>query len=393
MNPRLTVALQTTLVGAAGGFLGFMLSEVLEGQGESASWLAALQSTAVWTALIMLPLSLTLMAAENVLGLRGRWWRDMGRICLPALLLGAVSGAVAQLCYGLALSLTDVPPRLVRGLGWGLMGAGVGLVLGLADRSWKKAWHGVLGGAVGGTVGGLVFDSFVGLSVGAGDPGTLARMFGITVLGAAIGFMLRLSQDLFKQAWLMGTTTGPFEGKQYVLSKDTVTVGRSDSQDIVLFQDQDVPLQAGQFVRRGKEWLWEGGTAELNGQRVTQATVHSGDRLRFGTNEFVFQEKGGEVAGGALQERLALHADQQVIALPVAFTRVVLGSAGSQPIRGEGVLPKHAELRVQNGALSIHAFGPVAVNEQVLPPGQSTPVRAGDLLRLGTVSLAILRVK
>ncbi|WP_104990003.1 FHA domain-containing protein [Deinococcus sp. NW-56] len=390
---KLPVTLQTTVVGALGGLLGALLSEVLVGSSGGETALQAIVSTGVWTALVMLPLTLLLVAAENVLGLRGRWWRDLGRVWLPALLLGALSGAFAQLAYGIVTSASDEFERLFRGLGWGLMGIGVGLVLGLADRSWQKAGRGALGGLVGGTIGGLVFDSFLGLRLGENDTGTFARLVGLTVLGAAIGFMLRLSQELFKSAWLLGTTTGPYEGKQYVLSKNTVTVGRSDAQDISLYHDRDVPLKAGQLVRRGREWVWQGEAVEINGERVTGGPVRGGDRLRLGNTVFVFQEK-GQTPGSAAQElheRLLLHGDAQVIELPVPLSRVTLGSQGPQAVQGADVLPRHAELRVQGGELTLKALGPLSVNEQPMAPGQSRPLRAGDLLELGGVSLALLR--
>lgn len=395
MIGKLPVTLQTTVVGALGGLLGALLSEVLVGSAGEETALQAIVSTSAWTALVMAPLTLLLVAAENVLGLRGRWWRDLGRVWFQALLLGALSGALAQLVYGLALNSSDVSPRLLRGLGWGLMGIGVGLVLGLVDRSWQKAGRGALGGLVGGTIGGLVFDSFSGLTLGENDTGTFARLVGLTVLGAAIGFMLRLSQELFKSAWLLGTTTGPYEGKQYVLAKNAVTVGRSDAQDISLHHDRDVPLKAGELVRQGKGWIWEGEPVEINGQRVTEGPVRGGDRLRLGNNVFVFQEK-GQARGKAaheLHERLLLHGDDQVIELPVPLSRVTLGSHGPQAVQGADVLPRHAELRVQGGELTLKALGPLSVNDQPVASGQSLPIRAGDLLQLGGVSLALLRAK
>ncbi|KEF34349.1 hypothetical protein RDMS_08090 [Deinococcus sp. RL] len=392
---KLPVTFQTTVVGACGGLLGALLSEVLLGSAGEETALQAIVSTAAWTALVMLPLTLLLVAAENVLGLRGRWWRDLGRVWFPALLLGALSGALAQLFYGLALNTSDVAPRLLRGVGWGLLGLGVGLVLGLADRSWQKAGRGALGGLVGGTLGGLAFDSFAGLALSENDTGTFARLVGLTVLGAAIGFMLRLSQELFKKAWLLGTTTGPYEGKQYVLTKNVVTVGRSEAQDISLYHDRDVPLRAGQLVRRGKDWLWQGEAIEINGQRVTEGPLRGGDRLRLGNTVFIFQEKGQSQGSAAqeLHERLLLHGNAQVIELPVPLRRVTLGSRGPQAVQGAAVLPQHAELRVQDGELTLKALGPLTVNEEPLPVGQSRPLRAGDLLQLGDVSLALLRVK
>lgn len=109
---RLSLPLQTTLAGA----LGLVLSEAFNAA-DGGTLLTTILSTAAWTALLMLPLSLALLAAENTLGLRGRWYRNMGRILLPALLLGALSGALAQFLYALGLTYSTVPHRLIRSLG------------------------------------------------------------------------------------------------------------------------------------------------------------------------------------------------------------------------------------------------------------------------------------
>ncbi len=392
--------LLTTLLGALGGFLGFVLSEMLRGGGGHETGLSLLWFTAQWTALLMLPLTLVLAAADNVLGLRGQWWRGLARIFIPALLLGLFSGAFAQAFYSLGLAL-DAPPRLTRATGWALLGAGVGLVLGLLDRSWANAWRGMLGGAVGGFFGGLVFDSFTGLSLGESDSGVLARLVGLTILGAAIGFMLRLSQELFKTGWLMGTTTGKYEGKQYILNKPAVSIGRSDGNDISLYHDQATPMQAGTLRRvtgsGGQAWHWQGsgdtGSVLINGRPVQEAQLHHGDRLRLGSTELLFQEKGKAAPNAPFTQALTLHGNQQVALLPAPFKHLTLGTAGDVRLAGADIMPRHAEIDVKDGVLMLHALAPLRLNDQPVVAGTRVPLRPGDLLTLGQTDFALLRAE
>lgn len=384
--------LLTTLIGALGGFLGFALSEAL-GQGRAGSglWITVLH-TAWWTALLMLPLTLCLVTAENVLGLKGRWSRGLLRVTVPALLLGAVAGGLAQTFYGVALE-AGLPQRLMRALGWALMGGGVGLLLGLNDRSVGKAARGLVGGAAGGFLGGLLFDSLAALRFSASDTGVMARLVGLTILGAAIGFMLRLSQELFKSAWLIGTGTGRYEGKQYILSGPAVTVGRSDANDISLYHDPAVPMRAGTLRRDGPAWRWDGEAIPINGQPHTAATLRPGDRLTLGQTELLFQQKGQVEAGQVYTTPLALHGNAQVARFPLAFRHVTLGSRGDVPLTGEGVLPRHAEVQVQDGKLRLRALGPLLVNDQPVPAGSTTDLRTGDLLRIGNDEYALIKAE
>lgn len=177
----------------------------------------------MWGALVALGLGLVLLIGQNVLTLRGRWFRDLSWVPFGAALLGGVSVFVGQLLLAMGSG---------RGLGWAILGAGAGLFLGLADRSRAKAIRGSLGGAAGGFVGGLVFELLLGGS------GTVARLMGFAVLGAAIGLMVQWAQQAFKSAWLVGLTTGPYEGKEYILAKPVVTVGRSDGNDIGLYRER-----------------------------------------------------------------------------------------------------------------------------------------------------------
>jgi pSer/pThr/pTyr-binding forkhead associated (FHA) protein/uncharacterized protein YegL len=238
--------------------------------------------------LLGLSLGAALLIAENVWGLRGRWWRDLNWVPLGAALLGALGAIVGQLVYGL---LPDSPTS--RAWGWAILGAAVGAMLGLADRSKTKAGRGAFGGFAGGLAGGLVFDFLSKfLTIGAGDTGILARVLGLAVLGFAVGLMVQVVQQALKTAWLSGITTGPYEGKQYILGKPIVTVGRSDGNDIGLYRENNLGLKAGSFSFNAGRWSYAGEALQINGSSQTNATLSSGDTIRLGDTEFIFEDKG-----------------------------------------------------------------------------------------------------
>jgi Ca-activated chloride channel family protein len=238
-------------------------------------------------ALTALILAAALLIAENVLGLRGRWWRDLGWIPFVAAALGAGGALVGQLLFGLFGGGT-----IARAFGWALFGIAAGAMLGLADRSRSKASRGAVGGAIGGFLGGFVFDLLAqGLQGGLGE--VLARVLGLGALGFAIGLMLQLAQQALKTAWLSGITTGPYEGKQYILGKPVVTVGRSDGNDIGLYREKTLALKAGAFAFNQGRWTYAGEPVEVNGSSTSSATLTGGDTIQFGKTQFLFEERGG----------------------------------------------------------------------------------------------------
>ncbi len=237
--------------------------------------------------LVALCLSAALLVAENVWGLRGRWWRDLGWVPLGAAVLGAVGALVGQGFYTI---LPDAPTS--RAWGWALLGIAAGWMLGLADRSRAKSVRGALGGFAGGFIGGFAFDVLSGLNFGGGDTGAVPRLLASAVLGFAIGLMMQLAQQAFKSAWLTGITTGPYEGKQYILAKQTVSVGRSDGNDIGLYREKDLALKAGSFAFSNGQWAYQGEPVPINGTLASSSPISSGDTIRFGQTEFMFEERG-----------------------------------------------------------------------------------------------------
>ncbi len=237
-------------------------------------------------ALTALILAAALLIAENVLGLRGRWWRDLIWIPFVAAALGAGGALIGQLLFGLFGGGT-----IARAFGWALFGMAAGAMLGLADRSRSKASRGAVGGAIGGFLGGFVFDLLAqGLQGGLGE--VLARVLGLGALGFAIGLMLQLAQQALKTAWLSGITTGPYEGKQYILGKPVVTVGRSDGNDIGLYREKTLAIKAGAFAFNQGRWTYAGEPVAVNGSSTSSATLTGGDTIQFGNTQFLFEERG-----------------------------------------------------------------------------------------------------
>ncbi len=380
--------------------------------------------------LVALCLGAALLVAENVWGLRGRWWRDISWVAPAAGVLGAFGALLGQGIYSL---MTDAPAS--RAIGWALLGLAAGSMLGLADRSRAKAIRGAIGGGIGGYLGGFVFDFLSrGLIFGASDTGVLPRLLGAAVLGFAIGLMVQLVQQAFKSAWLTGLTTGPYEGKQYVLSKAAVSVGRSDGNDIGLYRERDLAIKAGTFAFADGRWSYQGEPVLVNGSSVSSAVLTSGDTIRFGQTEFLFEERGKaateppnleadspeispEISPGTVVSSVPAspHPSQpapnppastmvsppappkparwrlvgeETLELPVQPARVTLGRADDNQIviHEASVSGHHAILEVKPDGLEItdlQSTNGVIVNDHKLVPNVPTRLSDGDRVHFG----------
>jgi pSer/pThr/pTyr-binding forkhead associated (FHA) protein/uncharacterized protein YegL len=268
-------------------------------------------------ALVTLFLGTALLIAENTLGLRGRWWRDLLWMIPASALLGVGGALLGQALFALFGDGARV-------IGWAVVGAIAGAVLGLADRSQAKAIRGAIGGTVGGLVGGLVF-SVLGGAFSSGILELLGRLLGFAALGFAVGLMLQLVQQALKTAWLTGITTGAYEGKQYILGKPMVTVGRSDGNDIGLYREKNLALKLGTFNFNAGRWMYNGEAVLINGNSLSSAALVNGDTIKFGATEFLFETKDG---GGAprVEEGGEQKKEEEIpearVTPPVAETRV-----------------------------------------------------------------------
>jgi uncharacterized protein YegL len=379
-------------------------------------------------ALVTLALGSALLVAENMLGLRGRWWRDLGWVAPMSAVLG-IGGAL--LGQGIFALLPDAPSS--RAVAWAVVGAIAGGVLGLAERSRAKALRGTLGGAVGGYLGGFVFSVLTGTFSG-GVLELISRLLGFAVLGFAIGLMLQLVQQALKTAWLTGITTGPYEGKQYILGKPVVTVGRSDGNDIGLYREKTLALNVGAFQFQTGRWQYRGNPIEINDALTNEATLSSGDTVKLGGTSFIFEERGKnntpEPTSSAPESpepepvAPALNTPEPVSSAPVPQVEpapqpvVVPPPAKRWRLFGEELLElptgrvtvgrnddnrlvlanvsisgHHALLEVLPNALFVTDLGSTngtLLNDQPLPEGTPTPVNEGDRLTFGALQFRVM---
>ena len=354
---------------------------------------------------VSLFLAAAMLAAENVWGLRGNWWRDMWWLPVAGGVAGYVGGLVGEhvLRFGIVT--------------WGLVGLSCGAALGLTDlaggqytglrsllRLPPKSRRGAVFGSVGGLVGGIVFALFfrnVSLDSTGGELQALfSRLVGFAILGLAIGLAIKVGQELLKNSWLLGLSKGFYEGKQYILAKTPVSVGRSGNNDINLNQETDIEDHVGHFELAQDTWHFVPASREavgavtVDGQAVADR-VHlaDGSAIRFGNTVFVFQSR--ESPGTVSQaDRWALVGDDEEFELPVQ-DRILLGSdeVCDIVIRDSSVAGQHAVLEFSQHDLKLAALGSgfVSVNDvALLQDGQS--LKQGDFILLGTVELGLVKL-
>lgn len=239
--------------------------------------------------------------------------RQVGSLLLRVLVVVAVGGAggfvggfLGQTLYS---RLNDQSLFLV--LGWTITGLLIGAAIGAYDYliclllgrdrrgARRKLLNGVLGGTAGGLLGGLLYiflsDAWTGLFRPKAKDLWSPSAVGFVVLGACIGLLIGLAQVILKEAWVK-VEAGFRHGRELILSKPDMTIGRAESCDIGLFGDPAVERLHARIWRDGNRYvLGDAGTSSgtfLNDQRIVQPTpLHSGDAIRLGKCVLRFGER------------------------------------------------------------------------------------------------------
>jgi hypothetical protein len=184
---------------------------------------------------------------------------------------------------------------LGRSLAWALAGLAMGLGQGIALRSKRLLIYGLLGGIVGGLLGGLLFDPIDLILLGADKPSAhWSRLIGFAVIGASVGAMIGVVELLARDAWLR-MTQGPLTGKEFLIFKDVMSVGASPRSDIYLFNDPMVADNHALIRAVGDDCEIEARQSTqpilLNNRSVTRARLRHGDNVTIGRTVFVFQQR------------------------------------------------------------------------------------------------------
>jgi hypothetical protein len=286
------------LCGGWAAFAGFLVVQGtrLRGLNEDHPLLA----TALIAGILGVLLAGAVGTLDALLHARGRQRQDRVIMCLAVGLVGGlVSGWLGELLHE---ALRSLGPNL-RVPGWILVGTVVGASIGVFDlaqarranqqlgQARRKLANGLIGGFVGGLVGGTFFEALARLL-------TLERSslaFGLVILGLSIGLMIGLAQVILKEAWVK-VEKGFRPGREMMLVKPEVTIGRAETCDIGLFGDNAVErTHARILLQNHRYYVADGGSAAgtfVNDERVAQPTpLRSGDAIRIGNNVLRFGER------------------------------------------------------------------------------------------------------
>ena len=292
-----SAALYLALAGAAGALVAWALTELLLPPVDTGSPRLILLHSVIWFALVGCLTGGAIGSAEGLAAQAPVQAIRSGSLGFFIGIVGCAFGAaIAQVMYFFASADASSPmgfQMFARAATWAVAGLCLGLAQGLALRSGRKIVNGLLGGMAGGALGGFLFDP-IGIVLGQVGEGLLSRLIGLVILGAAVGAMIGLVEELLKDAWLR-VEQGFLAGKQFVIYKTPTIIGSSPKCQIYLFKDVAVEPRHAAIHIVGNYYEIEDlqspqGTF-VNHQPVTRRRLQSGDRIRIGKTVFHYSEK------------------------------------------------------------------------------------------------------
>ena len=188
---------------------------------------------------------------------------------------------------------------VARSLTWALVGALLGLALGAARKSWKGALNSAIGGLLGGFAGGVLFDAiapqigFV-LTLGLTESGWASRLIGLALMGGLIGLFSTIAEQLLAPASLKVVSSGRMEGREFVIDKPILTIGRDERCDVALYYDRDIAMQHAliRWEDGGYAIVPESGvTVLVNNQPVRYHRLRDKDIITIGQTRLMFRER------------------------------------------------------------------------------------------------------
>ena len=221
-------------------------------------------------------------------------------LALPlGIVFGFVFDIIANVMYNISLGIVatfgvrnyhNPAAWVARGLGWVVFGVAGGMVYGIIGQSAKKAQYGILGGMLGAGIGGLLFDPITFVSFGF-HGAALSRMVGFSLFGMATGAAMGIVESALKDKWLY-VSSGPLAGKQFILYKQTTTIGSSQNCDVYLFKDSNILPEHAVIEGRGSHLqIRANGLVYVSGQPVQTRVLQDGDFVQIGRYGFRYKEK------------------------------------------------------------------------------------------------------
>jgi MFS family permease len=219
------------------------------------------------------------------------------------LLFGAIAGLASGTCgviagqsfvfsagQGLSEStdaLSKVALYAINGAGWTIIAVFVAAIEGFRARSPRKIAVGLLGGAIGGVIGGTTLQFFL-----SSQPGNqYALLAGLCLFGLS----LSICYALFEKGFSFGSIkllNGPLRGKEYLITKSRMTVGKSHSCDIVLDGYREVADSHARItVKKGRIILSptsKAAAVRVNDERTEESALRREDVFSIGSAKFMY---------------------------------------------------------------------------------------------------------
>lgn len=297
-NPRIA----PLIAAACGMALAWAVSEILGlADAEGAETKSALnQASALWTGVISVVFVGVVASFDRAV--HGSWEAAGRRFlvaAIPAFILGYASGYAAQAIYTEMLESAVKSAQFVTGeefkfylarmVGWSIFGLGVGVALGVVERSGQRTINCAIGGALGGAAGGAIFH----YSAFQMESPVFSRLMGLLAIGLLIALAMRLVETARREAWL-SVVAGGMAGKEFIIYHPLTRIGSSPDCEVFLLKDPAVAKLHAQVEDRGTErglTAAEGAATYVNETAVSTHTLRAGDQIRVGNTVIAYAER------------------------------------------------------------------------------------------------------
>jgi hypothetical protein len=269
--------LRSLIAGGVGGFLSWMFVEALIAPRLLNPFMTSSELYAIdamFGAVCGICIGAVLGGVGGVIsyGMTPRAWIATAISAGAGLIGGAIGLIIGEAVYQPLKAI----PFLGRGIGWAALRAVLGAAEGITRRSAKGFRNAALGGLIGGAIGGVVFD-LVGYAAAGGNAGA-SRASALTILGACIGIFIVLVEIALADG-ILKVASGRQEGREFLLDKPLLTIGRDEQCDVALFSDPAILPRHATIRQDGGGYVLqaEPGAAVMVNKQQPQNSTYTAD--------------------------------------------------------------------------------------------------------------------